>query len=96
MASAESWDPSAVARLAVIRPAPPADLQLPGPDVPAATPEQAQATDAVFSKQENDEAGAILGFWAAGMLVNDLVKEAAANLAEDEEDDAEEKQPELK
>ena len=89
MSAAESWDQLAAARPAIIRPSPPTDIQAPAEEVPAVTPEQARATEAVFSKEENAEAGAIMGLWAAGMLANDLIREAAANLADDE--DTEEK-----
>jgi len=87
MSAAESWDQLAVTRPAVIRPSPPVDLQAPALDLPAPTPEQARATDAVFSKEENAEAGAIMSLWAAGMIANELVRDAAANLAKDDEDE---------
>jgi hypothetical protein len=85
MSAAESWDQLAAIRPAAIRPSPPMDIQAPVQEVPAPTPEQARATDAVFSNDENAEAGAIMGLWAAGMIANDLIREAAINLAEDEE-----------
>jgi hypothetical protein len=95
MSAAESWDQLAAARPAVIRPAPPMDLQAPALDLPAPTPEQARATDAVFSKEENAEAGALMSFWAAGMLANELVRDAAANLAADDDAEEEKKKPRL-
>jgi hypothetical protein len=94
MSAAESWDQLAAARPAVIRPSPPMDLQAPALDLPAPTPEQARATDAVFSREENAEAGAIMSFWAAGMLANELIRDAAANLAKDDDErDVKKKKP---
>jgi hypothetical protein len=84
MSAAESWDQLA-ARPAVIRPSPPADLQAPSSDLPALTPEQVRATEAVFSTEENAEVKAMMGLWAAGMLAGELVGDAAGHLAESDD-----------
>ncbi len=95
MSSSESWDLSAVTRAAEVRPTPPADLSAPGQEAPAPSPEQARAAEAVFSQEENAEAGALMGIWSAGMLLNDLIRDAAANLAADDDKNDQENKPRL-
>jgi hypothetical protein len=84
MAAFDSLDPLAAVRPATIQPARPADIQAPGQNLPAPTDEQVRATEAIFTTTENPEAGAILGFWTAGMLLHDLLRDAAGHLARDE------------
>jgi hypothetical protein len=67
------------------------DLPAPAQDLPAPTPEQARATEAVFSNEENTEAGGLMAFWAAGMLAQELMRDAAGHLWEDEDDKEKEK-----
>jgi hypothetical protein len=85
MSAAESWDQLAVNRPAVIRPSPPVDVVAPAQDLAAPTPEQVQATEAVFSNKESADAEAVIGLWMAGMLANQLIRDAAENLAADDD-----------
>jgi hypothetical protein len=44
------------------------------------TPEQTRAVEAAFTRDENANVAALLGFWTSAMIVNDLMQDAAEEL----------------
>jgi hypothetical protein len=80
MSSQSSEQPFVVAQPSEERPQPPIEL------VPAPTPEQVRAADAVFThkKTEEETAAGILGFWASGMLLKDIIQDTLTPPADEE------------
>jgi hypothetical protein len=68
----------------------------PSREVTPPTQEQAHAVDAVFAQPDPEEAEAEgwIGLWMGGMLLNELQKDARKS--EEEEDQAEGRQPKLR
>jgi len=71
------------------QPAPINQDQLPaGQERPGPTEEESRAAAAAFAKsEENQAAASILGAWSAGMLLHDMIEDAQAKEAEEEEED---------
>lgn len=44
-----------------------------GRDMPPASAEQVRATDAVFARQEESTGAGLVGAWAAGMLIHEII-----------------------
>lgn len=66
-----------------------------GREMPPAPVEQVRATDAVFSRQEESAGASLVGAWAAGLLVHEIIGDHLKKEKPDEEEEPErgKKQP---
>jgi hypothetical protein len=79
----------AIIQSAINQPAP--QLLLPAQEAPPPSSEQIQATDIVFSRDEQTAAGALLGLWTGGMLVHDFLQDTCMLAREAEAEEREKK-----
>jgi hypothetical protein len=89
--SSESWQAVGNWRPAVIQPTAEQLAQVPGLNLPAASADQIQATDAVLSERDDPALAGAVGFWSAGMLLHELQASAKKD-EKDDEDEVEEKE----
>ncbi len=62
-----------------------------GREIPPASAEQIRATDAVFARQDENSGAGLVGAWAAGMLIHEIIGDHLKR-EEPEEEDEERKQ----
>ena len=89
--SSESID-SLVSRPAIVQPTPVQEGQTPGQESPAPTAADARAAAAIFAQENAERPASLLGFASAGMLLHELMQDAFAEPAEEDE---EEERPQL-
>jgi hypothetical protein len=66
----------------------PAELLGNEQEPPSPSTEQVQAADKLFAQEAKEtDAGAIVGMWSAGMLLNELVQDAIARIEEEQDDE---------
>jgi hypothetical protein len=90
--SSESID-SLVSRPVIVQPTPVEQGQVPGQESPAPTDADARAAAAIFARENSERPPSLLGFAAAGMLVHDIVQDALAPAADDEDEEEEDAEP---
>ncbi len=73
---------------AYTRPAPPPDAPVEQVMLPAQTPEEIRAKEAVFAQQnkESDTAAALLNMYVGGMVIHDIIMDNLTPPADEDED----------
>ncbi|MBM4070553.1 MAG: hypothetical protein FJ271_16600 [Planctomycetes bacterium] len=85
--SSESFDVMANSQTAALEANQEQIVAAVGREMPPASAEQVRATDVVFARQGDDSGAGLVGAWAAGMLIHEIIGDHLKRDEIEEEDE---------